>query len=130
MSGRRYPERTRSDFYIAVGVYGVVALLVRALAGYLPEYLVEFMRRGGIAVMFSGMFVAYYLGSRRDPWTIGKIGVYALAAAIILYPLGKELMASGNALRAAGLAGPMVVTAAMTYVGLKIKDYVVRRRAR
>ncbi len=115
---------------IAVGVYGVVALLVRALAGYLPEYLVEFMRRGGIAVMFSGMFVAYYQASREDPWTIGKIGVYALAAAIILYPLGKELMANGNALRTAGLAAPMVGTAALTYVSLKIKNYVVRRRAR
>lgn len=130
MSERRNPERTGSGFLIAVGVYGGVALLVRALAGYLPEYLVEFMRRGGIAVMFSGMFVAYYQASREDPWTIGKIGVYALAAAIILYPLGKELMANGNALRTAGLAAPMVVTAALTYVSLKIKNYVVRRRAR
>lgn len=80
--------------------------------------------------IFSAAFLALnHKETRGERWTGGRIATYVLGAGIASYPAVAELVAHAGPLRAVVRSLPVLLAAGLMYLGLEIKERIVRRRA-
>jgi hypothetical protein len=67
--------------------------------------------------------------TRGGRWTRGRIATYVLGAGFAAYPAVAELVVHASPLRAVVRSLPVLLAAVLAYLGLALKDRIVRRRA-
>ena len=128
------PSRPWADILIVSGS-ALVASTIRGhwIGKEMPrglEVLSErFWNNDFVPIFGAAFLVLNHKEMRGEPWTRGRIATYVLGAGFAAYPAIAELAANGSPLRAAVRSLPVLLAAMLAYLGLEIKDRIVRRRA-
>jgi hypothetical protein len=128
------PSRPWADTLIVCGS-AIVASTIRGhwVGKEMPpglEVLSErFWNHDFIPIFIAAFLVLNHKEMRGEPWTRGRIATYVLGAGFAAYPAVAELVVHASPLRAVVRSLPVLLAAVLAYLGLALKDRIVRRRA-
>jgi len=82
-----------------------------------------------VPICSSALLVLSHVETRGERRTAGRIATYVIGAGLAAYPAIVELVAHGSPLRAVVRSLPVLLAAGLMYLGLEIKDRILRQRA-
>jgi len=118
-----------------IGAICVAALVRERIVGRgMPQGLETLVQRAwgndSLSIFAAALLVLNQAEARGRRWTTATIATYVFVAGLAAYPAVAELVAHASPLRAAVRSLPVLLAAALMYLGLAIKDRIMRRRAR